>query len=188
MMTWLARQPSFQKSRDIEVSTSAYCTLVPGEDPDPKDEDQKPLKLIPAPNTTYTMWFQARWMRVYRTKTETGNGYYRNTEEGLHLRILSRDPRILARLLLEAKRAWGEDREAGVSVHIADQDNDWRCIATRPKRPIRSIILDEGVKDMLLEDARDFLGSKKWYAERGIPFRRGYLLVSILLLTTSTHI
>lgn len=47
---------------------------------------------------------------------------------------------------------------------------------------MRSIVLDPGVKDLLLEDARDFLRSKSWYAERGIPFRRGYLLVRIFLL------
>lgn len=34
------------------------------------------------------------------------------------------------------------------------------------------------MKDLLLDDARDFLQSKEWYSDRGIPFRRGYLLVS----------
>ena len=29
---------------------------------------------------------------------------------------------------------------------------------------------------MLLSDTKDFLKSEKWYADRGIPFRRGYLL------------
>jgi mitochondrial chaperone BCS1 len=29
---------------------------------------------------------------------------------------------------------------------------------------------------MLIADAKDFLRSEDWYAERGIPFRRGYLL------------
>ncbi len=33
------------------------------------------------------------------------------------------------------------------------------------------------MKDLLLDDAKDFLQSEEWYAERGIPFRRGYLLV-----------
>ena len=28
----------------------------------------------------------------------------------------------------------------------------------------------------LLEDAREFLASEAWYTERGIPYRRGYLL------------
>lgn len=39
-----------------------------------------------------------------------------------------------------------------------------------------SIVLNPGVKEMLVDDARDFLRSEKWYADRGIPFRRGYLL------------
>ena len=57
-----------------------------------------------------------------------------------------------------------------------------------------SIVLQPGVKDMLLSDCKDFLCSEEWYvtcssftmfvcpnpicryAERGIPFRRGYLL------------
>jgi chaperone BCS1 len=38
---------------------------------------------------------------------------------------------------------------------------------------MHSIILDPGVKDILIDDAKDFLLSKEWYAERGIPFRRG---------------
>ena len=60
--------------------------------------------------------------------------------------------------------------------------NSWRHIASRQKRPLNSIILDPGIKDLLINDARDFLGSKSWYAARGIPFRRGYLLVSFLNL------
>jgi len=54
--------------------------------------------------------------------------------------------------------------------------SEWRRVASRPKRPLNSIVLDEGVKELILEDARDFLKSKQWYADRGIPFRRGYLL------------
>jgi chaperone BCS1 len=32
---------------------------------------------------------------------------------------------------------------------------------------------------MLVSDAKDFLKSEKWYADRGIPFRRGYLLYGV---------
>lgn len=42
-----------------------------------------------------------------------------------------------------------------------------------------SIILDPGVAELLVDDARDFLQSRAWYAARGIPFRRGYLLVGV---------
>jgi len=42
-----------------------------------------------------------------------------------------------------------------------------------------SIVLEPGVKEMLLADCRDFLRSEYWYDERGIPFRRGYLLYGV---------
>ena len=45
--------------------------------------------------------------------------------------------------------------------------DDWNHVASRPKRSMNSIVLDEGVKELLLEDARDFLKSKQWYADRG---------------------
>jgi mitochondrial chaperone BCS1 len=41
---------------------------------------------------------------------------------------------------------------------------------------MNSVVLDKGIKEHILDDARDFLQSKRWYTERGIPFRRGYLL------------
>ena len=65
-----------------------------------------------------------------------------------------------------------------ISVYASDSRNEWRIITSRPKRPLESIILDVGVKEGILEDAIDFMDSKEWYSERGIPFRRGYLLVS----------
>lgn len=53
-------------------------------------------------------------------------------------------------------------------------------------RSIESVILPTCVEfpqytesEALLEDAKEFLSSETWYAERGIPFRRGYLLHGI---------
>ena len=60
-------------------------------------------------------------------------------------------------------------------------------MASRPKRPLKSVILDAGVKEAILEDALNFLDSKEWYLERGIPFRRGYLLVSRTTICACAH-
>jgi mitochondrial chaperone BCS1 len=46
----------------------------------------------------------------------------------------------------------------------------------RQKRPLDSVILDAGVKERIVTDVQDFMTSDKWYADRGIPYRRGYLL------------
>lgn len=93
-------------------------------------------------------------------------------------RILGGNHKSVQDILEEAKICWQKAREEQVSVYASDSRNEWRLITSRPKRPLTSIILDAGVKEVVLEDALDFLDSKDWYLERGIPFRRGYLLVS----------
>ncbi|EJU03830.1 P-loop containing nucleoside triphosphate hydrolase protein, partial [Dacryopinax primogenitus] len=52
----------------------------------------------------------------------------------------------------------------------------WQRAASKLRRPWSSIVLEKGIKDTLLTDARDFLASQAWYVQRGIPYRRGYLL------------
>ncbi|PVF97722.1 P-loop containing nucleoside triphosphate hydrolase protein [Serendipita vermifera] len=42
-----------------------------------------------------------------------------------------------------------------------------------------SIVLESNVKDMIVADCKDFMNSEEWYAERGIPYRRGYLLYGV---------
>lgn len=46
----------------------------------------------------------------------------------------------------------------------------------RPKRGMESVVLDDDIKTTLVEDAKEFMRSEQWYADRGIPWRRGYLL------------
>lgn len=98
---------------------------------------------------------------------------------GRDIRILARDHKVVNQLLLDAKNVWKAAKEELISIYSSNSKNEWRFIASRPKRPLSSIVLDVGIKEKILDDAKDFLNSKRWYAERGIPFRRGYLLVSL---------
>ncbi|CAL8085511.1 unnamed protein product [Orchesella dallaii] len=55
----------------------------------------------------------------------------------------------------------------------------WRMIGGgggRKKRPITTVILPEVARDRLEMDVREFLKEAKWYLEKGIPYRRTYLL------------
>ncbi|KZO90844.1 P-loop containing nucleoside triphosphate hydrolase protein [Calocera viscosa TUFC12733] len=38
-----------------------------------------------------------------------------------------------------------------------------------------NVVLAKGIKDRIIEDVKTFMGREKWYADRGIPYRRGYL-------------
>ena len=53
---------------------------------------------------------------------------------------------------------------------------EWVDAGSKPARPISSVILKGDAGADVLADARAFLGLERWYAERGIPYRRGYLL------------
>jgi chaperone BCS1 len=53
----------------------------------------------------------------------------------------------------------------------------WNKVAMRPSRPMGTVVLDDKQKAMVLKDINDFLHPRtpRWYANRGIPYRRGYL-------------
>ena len=52
----------------------------------------------------------------------------------------------------------------------------WTNAKAKARRPLNSIILQEGVINSLIEDASEFIKSESWYTTAGIPHRRGYLL------------
>ncbi|KAJ3139791.1 hypothetical protein HK101_003589 [Irineochytrium annulatum] len=69
----------------------------------------------------------------------------------------------------------------GVKTHVfIGRDYGWRAswekCASRTPRSLDSIVLRQDLKEDLLRDIQSFLASESWYAERGIPYRRGYLL------------
>lgn len=53
----------------------------------------------------------------------------------------------------------------------------WDQGITRPSRFLNAVTLDENVKDDLVKDIQTYLSpaTRKYYANRGIPYRRGYL-------------
>lgn len=53
----------------------------------------------------------------------------------------------------------------------------WSKTSSRPSRPMETVILDAEQKAGIIKDMNEYLhpSSPKWYATRGIPYRRGYL-------------
>lgn len=62
---------------------------------------------------------------------------------------------------------------------IAVYTNDlwcWHKIRDIHCRPLSSVVLANNIADDLKSDMAWFLDSRQWYADRAIPYRRGYLL------------
>ena len=79
--------------------------------------------------------------------------------------------------LLEEAKQMAVQKEEGKVVIYTNWGMEWRPFGQpRRRRPLDSVILADCVSETLLRDMQDFTESSKWYIDRGIPYRRGYLL------------
>ncbi|KAI0927985.1 hypothetical protein AcV7_009314 [Taiwanofungus camphoratus] len=176
ILFWLSQHPTWREARKVEVTTRNYGLIVPGlalGGENDKEETSRKTTYLPSLAVTYSIWYKRCYMTVSRIEVRKGHSH---SGESLRISILSRNNVILDELISDAKRAYKAAQEHLVSIYVSDIRREWKRIASRPKRPMSSLILEPGMKEMLLRDARDFLDSQKWYTRRGIPFRRGYLL------------
>lgn len=96
--------------------------------------------------------------------------------ETITLTTLYSHRRVFEELFTEA-HAYAAQSHQGKTTIYNSWGAEWKPFGhPRRKRPLESVILDEGVKERIVEDVRDFLDSGSWYHDRGIPYRRGYLL------------
>ncbi|KAH6912123.1 mitochondrial chaperone BCS1 [Coprinopsis sp. MPI-PUGE-AT-0042] len=97
------------------------------------------------------------------------------------LTIYSIDVQVLQEFVHNARTRYLEHGRSSVILHSASQPNFgggfvWSSVRRKLRRPLDSIILEKGVIESVLEDAREFIEMEDWYIEAGIPHRRGYLL------------
>ncbi|KAI9204308.1 BCS1 N terminal-domain-containing protein [Polychytrium aggregatum] len=129
---------------------------------------------LPSPGIHF-FFYEGRlvWLERHRPK---GHGGSEILPERITLTTFGRSRELLHRLVLEAQRQHVEKDHCRTVIYSADQWGNWRRTRSRPIRPMNSIILDGDVKQKVARDMVEFLRSEKWYADRGIPYRRGYML------------
>uniref|UniRef100_A0A0K0CYC6 Mitochondrial chaperone BCS1 n=1 Tax=Angiostrongylus cantonensis TaxID=6313 RepID=A0A0K0CYC6_ANGCA len=118
-----------------------------------------------------------RWIKVERQRekqTIQKNGY-RTPFETVTLTTLGTDTSFLKNLLEEASYEAVSKAETGLVVYQAIGPQWSRFGAPRRKRDISSVVLDGNTAKELVDDFQEFTKSGQWYADRGVPYRRGYL-------------
>ncbi|RMZ77913.1 hypothetical protein DV738_g4123, partial [Chaetothyriales sp. CBS 135597] len=111
--------------------------------------------------------------RVRETKQYDRDG---KPWETITLTTLYSQRHVFESMFKEAHALAAENTEGKTPIYIP-RSISWEPFGNpRQKRPLESVILDKGVKEQIVADIQDFMGSEKWYADRGIPYRRGYLL------------
>lgn len=147
----------------------------------------KPLRFTPSKGTYYFK-YNGRYIAFSREREENKQGILAGlsnnmlSPERLYLSCVGRNPQPIKDLLAEAQRAYVA-RDGNRTVIYRGQKQgvdylDWvRCMA-RPPRPLSTVVLDKPQKDAFIADIKEYLHprTRRWYSNRGIPYRRGYLL------------
>ena len=105
----------------------------------------------------------------------------------LHISAFGRSRTLLSQFIQEAQQSYQASATGKLQVYqpAKDQQNsysdgdDWKLSLSRPKRPLDSVILPAGVKEKLVYDVREFMAEKRFYMDRGVPYRRGWLFYGV---------
>ncbi|XP_046371115.2 mitochondrial chaperone BCS1-like [Haliotis rufescens] len=131
---------------------------------------------VPSPGSHFFRYGN-NWIRVERNREkqmldlQTGVPF-----ETVTLTSVGRNREMFFDILDQARKLALQKQE-GKTVMYTAMGAEWRQFGyPRRKRPMSSVVLDRGISEKILDDIREFTEKPEWYIERGIPYRRGYLL------------
>ncbi|KAJ5591978.1 uncharacterized protein N7459_002347 [Penicillium hispanicum] len=141
----------------------------------------KPLRFTPSQGRHF-FWYKGQPLMLERQHQNQTARWVLNNER-LYLSCIGRDATILKNLLAEAQQAYVERDGNRTVIYRGRQYSlggsfSWdRCMARSP-RPLSTVVLDHEQKQAFIEDLKEYLHprTRRWYSNRGIPYRRGYLL------------
>jgi mitochondrial chaperone BCS1 len=168
---------------------SARSRFRLGDDGDTEEREVgdrfSPPKLVESPASGSTVWTWFEWYPISISYHHTDkmkrlsmvdNGGYKIT-----VWMAPWGVDIAKKILLEGRDLWFAKRSARTEVLTSNSAYaraglvEFKVI-TRPSRPLSSVIIQGNIKEQILEDTTRFLGGEQWYINKGIPYRRGYLL------------
>ncbi|KAF2760529.1 P-loop containing nucleoside triphosphate hydrolase protein [Pseudovirgaria hyperparasitica] len=143
-----------------------------------------PIDYYPSFGSTW-FWFRGRLFLFRRCGTKYDSqgidDYWSAPDGSEHIVLLcvGRSPEPLKRFLEVCRENANKKTETFTSIHLC-QDGFramWDTHMLRPARPLHTVDLDEVLKKDIVADIEAYLApsTRRFYARRGIPYRRGYL-------------
>ncbi len=162
---WLAIHPYAQKSRRLRLTTFWGVNT---------DDSKNEGKWSLSPGLGgHLLWYRGRPLWLERTVSDSDESKYSSKRrEQIEIRVLGRSSSLIRELLIEA----GQLRKREDTVEIFLYDDYWQRVASKLPRKMSSVVLPKEQIVRILHDAVWFFSAADWYRERGVPYRRGYLL------------
>lgn len=127
--------------------------------------------MIPAPGIHFLNW-KGQWIRIERTREKGTSDITTGIPfETLTITTLTKLERkaALFKTLLEESRSFALKAYLGKTLVFTSWANEWRPFGQpRKKRPLSSVILDDGICEKLFSDITEFASASQWYYQRGM--------------------
>lgn len=94
----------------------------------------------------------------------------------MSIKTIGRNREPLVKMITEAVERANTDRMGKTVVFVNDKWGGWNEIRLLPERRLSSLFLPQTMTDDIMRDVNNFFTGHEWYQERGLPWRRGYLL------------
>ncbi|XP_077268035.1 mitochondrial chaperone BCS1 [Temnothorax americanus] len=126
---------------------------------------------------THFFRYNGNWIKVERTREQQTLDLHMGVPwETVQLTAFGKDKSIYINILEKARKMALEKHEGKTIMYVA-MGSEWRQFGhPRNRRPLESVVLDNGISERIVNDCQEFIENPSWYSERGIPYRRGYLL------------
>ena len=146
-------------------------------------DKMKTVNFTPAEGR-HIFWYRGRPFTFGRYRNENQGLWSSSLSETIYLTTIARNTRPLKNLLQEAQLLYHE-RDGGKTViyrgmkppGAGSDELEWMRCLSRPPRPMSTVVLDDSQKNEIVGDMKEYLRiyTRKWYSNRGLPYRRGYL-------------
>ena len=179
---WLAAHPWIKKSRRLATTTKRASGkemevldwLDSGHNLRAKSV-QVPV-IIPGPGTNWIR-YNGHFIRVSVQDSSGGGG-----EEGANghaarvttttLMMFGRSRKVFDQIMKDVAQSQKQKPSLDVFIWSSGRFR----MSQKTLRPFSTVFIDPAVKDAILSDAKKFFSSNKWYEDRALAHRRGYLL------------
>ncbi|KAF2207133.1 hypothetical protein CERZMDRAFT_88715 [Cercospora zeae-maydis SCOH1-5] len=201
VMEWLAKNQRIGSTRSLTAKTQTGSKAEDGSldaADDALDENgifdytkwssRLPPRFEPYYGQNYvfhdgTIFFFKRAQKQSSQRVQVNFSGHHTQDDQIQLDCIGRSTEPI-KALLKAIKIWSLNRQRNVTTirHPTPKERarfggSWTKTSSRPSRPMETVILDPQQKSMIIRDMNEYLhpASPRWYATRGIPYRRGYL-------------
>jgi mitochondrial chaperone BCS1 len=189
VQTWLRKVPMFLPSTSLRGESNYLIKKreADGGDWDYDDDgqriekaaDERPFKIILHRNNQLQLFrHKGRYFLV--KKDGADNLYDPSSVSSMTFFCFGWSPKPITELLAEidkSQKTVQEERWTSIRTHEQHGYGNWSRPQSKLARPITSVDLDQGQRDMIVNDLAEYLdpATKQWYHRLGIPYRRGYM-------------